>query len=56
MKVKVTFDVMAEGYFLIGKILINMRILQDPFLVRILLIKVNHGAQDVSLYTHIRGG
>lgn len=56
MKVKVTFDVMAEGSFLVGKILINMRILQDPFLVRILLIKVNHGAQDVSLYTHICGG
>ena len=38
--------------FLVGKILINARILQDPFLVGILLIRVNHRAQDVSLYTH----
>jgi len=29
-----------------------MRILQDPFLIGILLIRVNSGVQDVSLYTH----
>ena len=45
-----------RGSFFVGKILISMRILQDPFLVIILLIRVNHGAQDISLYTHIRGG
>ena len=41
--------------FLVGKILINTRILLDPFLVRILSIKVNHGAQDVSLYVYLWG-
>ena len=41
-----------RGSFLIGKIFINTRILQDPFLVRILLIRVNRGVQDVSLYIH----
>ena len=29
-----------------------MRILRDPFLIGILLIRVNRRAQDVSLYTH----
>ena len=42
-----------RGSFLVGKILINTRILQDLFLVRILLIRVNHGVQDVSLYIHL---
>ena len=41
-----------RGSFLIGKISINTRILRDPFLVGIPLIRVNHGVQDVSLYTH----
>ena len=41
-----------RGSFLEGKILINMRILQDHFLVRIILIRVNREAQDISLYTH----
>ena len=41
-----------RGSFLVGKILINMRILQDPFLIGILLIRVNSEVQDVSLYTH----
>ena len=31
-------------------------ILRDPFLVRIPLIRVSHGAQDVSLYIFMRRG
>ena len=38
-----------------GKISINARILQDPFLVGISLIRVSCGAQDVSLYIHVWG-
>ena len=34
------------------EILFNSRILQNPFLVGLPLIKVNPGAQDFSLYTH----
>jgi len=41
-----------RGSFLVGKILINACILNDPFLIGIFLIRVNRGAQDVSLYTH----
>ena len=41
-----------RGSFLVGKILINTCILQDPFLIGILLIRVNRGVQDISLYTH----
>ena len=41
-----------RGSFLVGKILINSRILWDPFLVEILSIRVNYRAQDISLYTH----
>ena len=33
-----------------GKILINMRILQDSFHVRILSTRVNRGAQDISMW------
>ena len=42
-----------RGPFLVGKILINTHILRDPFLIGILLIRVNRGEQDVSLYTHV---
>ena len=38
-----------------GKIFINARILWDPFLLRIPLIRVSCGAQDVSLYVHAWG-
>ena len=41
--------------FLVGKIFINARILRDPFLVGISLIRVSCGAQDVSLYIHVWG-
>ena len=41
-----------RGLFLVGKIFINVCILWDPFLVGIPLIRVSHGAQDVSLYVH----
>ena len=44
-----------RGPFLIGKIFINTHILQDPFLVGIPLSKVNCGAQDIFLYTHVWG-
>ena len=43
---------MAERAFLCREDSINTHILQEPFLVRILLIRVNRGTQDVSLYTH----
>ena len=33
-----------RGSFLVGKIFINERILWDPFLIRILLIRVNREA------------
>ena len=35
-----------------GKILINVRILQDPFLIRVFFIRVNHEAQDISLHIY----
>ena len=38
-----------------GKILINERILWDPFLVGVPLTRVSRGAQDVSLYIHAWG-
>ena len=38
-----------------GKILINERILWDPFHVGVPLIRVSRGAQDVSLYIHAWG-
>ena len=41
-----------RGSFLVRKILINACILQDPFLVEILLIRVNRGVQDVFLYAY----
>ena len=50
--VELTFVPWRRGSFLVGKILINTCILQDPFLIGILLIRVNHGVQDISLYTH----
>ena len=43
---------MAERAFLCREDSHNMRILREPFLVRILLIRVNREAQDVSLHTH----
>ena len=47
-----TFVPWHRGLFLVGKIFINTRILQDPFLVGISSIKVSRGVQDVSLYIH----
>ena len=32
-----------------GKILINARILRDPFRIETSLIRVNHRAQDISI-------
>ena len=32
-----------------GKILVNAHILQDPFFIRTLSIRVNHEAYDISL-------
>ena len=36
-----------------GKILINACILQDPFLIRIISIRVNREVQDISLCTYL---
>ena len=47
-----TFVPSHKGFFLVGKIFINARILQNPFNVGIASIRVNRGAQDVSLYTY----
>ena len=47
-----TFVTWLRGLFLVGKIFITTRILRDPFLVGIPLIRVSRGAQDVSLYIH----
>ena len=38
--------------FLVGKILVNVRILWDPFLIRVFFIRVNHEAQDISLHIY----
>ena len=38
-----------------GKILINVRILQDPFLIMVFFIRVNHEAQDISLHIYSWG-
>ena len=38
--------------FFEGKILINTRFLQDPFLIEIPLIKVNRWIQDISLHRY----
>ena len=35
--------------FLVGKILVNVRILWDPFLIRVFFIRVNREVQDISL-------
>ena len=50
-----TFLLWHKGLFLVGKILINERILWDPFHVGVPLIRVSRGAQDVSLYIHAWG-
>ena len=36
-------------HFFTGKIIINVRILQDPFPIGILLIMVNRGTQAISI-------
>ena len=41
------------GSFLVGKILINLRILRDLFLLSVPLIRVNRKVQDISLYIYI---
>ena len=51
-QVGLTFVPWHRGSFFVGKIFINARILQDPFLVGIPSIRVIRGAQDVSLYIH----
>ena len=47
--VKLTFVSWWRRSFLVGKILINIRILRDLFLVEIPLIRVNHVMQGISL-------
>ena len=47
--VKLTFVSWWRMSFLVGKILINIRILRDLFLVEIPLIRVNHVMQGISL-------
>ena len=47
--VEPTFVFYLERYFPMRKILINVRILRDSSHVRILLTKVNHGVQDISI-------
>ena len=41
-----------EGFFLVRKILINVYILRDPFLIEIPLTRVNRGVQDISLHRY----
>ena len=43
----------GEGFFLVGKILINVYILQDSFLIGIPLTKVNRGVQNISLHRYL---
>ena len=40
-----------RGSFLVGENLFNLRILQNPFLVGVFLIRLKRGMQDISLYT-----
>ena len=39
-----------EEFFLVRKILVNVRILWDPFHIEILLTRVNCEAQDISIW------
>ena len=48
-----TFVSWRGGSFLVGKILINLRILRDLFLISVPLIRVNRKVQDISLYKYI---
>ena len=52
VSIELTFVSWWRRSFLVGKILINTRILRDPFLIGIPVIKVNHGVQDISLHRH----
>ena len=47
-----TFVSQQGRSFLVDKILINTRILWDPFLIKVPLIRVNRGVQDISLYRY----
>ena len=50
--VDLTFVYWWRRSFLIGKILINARTLQDSFLVGIPLIRVDCGIQEISLHSY----
>ena len=50
--VELTFVSWWRRSFLVGKILINTRILRDPFRVEIPLIKVNCVMQGISLHRY----
>ena len=52
--VELTFISWQKGSFLMGKILIKVRILQDPFHITILLIRVSCEAQDISFLSFLR--
>ena len=51
--VGLTFVPWHRWFFLVGKIFINAHILRNPFIVGIPSIRVNRGAQVVSLYTYL---
>ena len=51
-RVMLTFVSWWRGSFLVGKILINTRILQDSFLVGIPLLGVGRGTQVISMHKH----
>ena len=48
--VELTFVSWQRKSFLVRKNLINTCILQDLFLIEILVFRVNRGVQDISLY------
>ena len=43
----------SRSSFLIGENLFNLCIFRNPFLLGVFLIRGKHGAQDISLYTHV---
>ena len=53
--VELSFVFWWRRHFLVEKIIINTCVLQDPFLVKIPLIRVGYRIQDISMYRHSWG-
>ena len=49
--IRLIFVLWLRRSFLLGEIFFNSRILRDLFLIRLPLIRVNRGVQDIFLYT-----